>query len=286
MSTNEGTWKPCKHCFEGFRLDGEPTGKMDSLDGVSYYIAQGKGEDKTKAIVLGTDIFGFGIANPKLMADKFASSTGLTVYVPDLLEGDYIDTSSLQPTLAMLERQTKTMSLLGKAWYWASLVWGFGVKIGPSYLKRHDAKSVAAPLLEKFCRALKAEKGIQRIGYAGWCYGGTCGTLLSGADSPLDVVVVAHAGGLTEDNFKAVRKPFALICAEEDFGFDSLRPKAVEILHQLEKNEGVPIAIYGPELHPGTTHGFAARPNLADERVRKAWELSMQETQEWWEKHL
>ena len=37
----------------------------------------------------GTDIFGLGLPNPKIMADLFAERTRLDVYVPDYFQGQF-----------------------------------------------------------------------------------------------------------------------------------------------------------------------------------------------------
>lgn len=37
-----------------------------------------------------TDVFGLGIPNSKLIADRIAEATSFPVYVPDLLQGELI----------------------------------------------------------------------------------------------------------------------------------------------------------------------------------------------------
>lgn len=82
---------------------------MGELGGLSYYLAAGKADEKDRAIVLyvlrfshetcfdvlshacplrsGTDIFGLGLVNCKILADWFADKTGFPVFVPDYFEG-------------------------------------------------------------------------------------------------------------------------------------------------------------------------------------------------------
>lgn len=82
---------------------------MGELGGLSYYFAAGKPEETDRAIVLyvlrffletcfdvlsharplrsGTDIFGLGLVNCKILADWFAEKTGFPVFVPDYFEG-------------------------------------------------------------------------------------------------------------------------------------------------------------------------------------------------------
>lgn len=108
-------------CFQGYKLDGEPKGTMEELGGLAYYFAPGKSTEK--AIVLcvlcslstgtdltistptlpslgrGTDLFGLGVPNCKIVADWFAENTGLPVFVPDLLEGEFGSSESTQQQL-------------------------------------------------------------------------------------------------------------------------------------------------------------------------------------------
>lgn len=84
---------------------------MGELGGLAYYLAKGKNGERGKALVLyvlspsfpccrshshlllslplrsGTDIYGLAVPNPKILADLFAESTGLDIFVPDMFEG-------------------------------------------------------------------------------------------------------------------------------------------------------------------------------------------------------
>lgn len=66
-------------------------GKTVKYGPTDVYIAepkQGAG-DKSKAILLLTDVFGLGLVNNKLLADDWARA-GFYTYVPDLFDGDYL----------------------------------------------------------------------------------------------------------------------------------------------------------------------------------------------------
>lgn len=70
----------------------------ERLGGLEYYLAKGSQRgSEDKAIVLGTDIFGLGLPNPKIMADLFAERTRPDVYVPDYFQGEYMDQKELKP---------------------------------------------------------------------------------------------------------------------------------------------------------------------------------------------
>ena len=75
----------CTYCYKGFVLPGEPKG---SMVGQAYFTpAPTDATQKTKAIVLLTDIFGLPLPNPRIVADQLAEQVGVDVWVPDLFNG-------------------------------------------------------------------------------------------------------------------------------------------------------------------------------------------------------
>lgn len=70
----------------------------------------------------GTDIFGLGIPNGKLIADKLAARTGYPVYVPDLFDGDWCDVNKMsmieKPTTGMWNKITVYGRMIG------TMMWG------------------------------------------------------------------------------------------------------------------------------------------------------------------
>jgi len=74
---------PCENCIQGNILEGTPTGVFE---GPAYFKA-GPAPSKRAIIVL-TDIFGLGIPNAKLLADKYSEQLKCDVWVPDLFEGE------------------------------------------------------------------------------------------------------------------------------------------------------------------------------------------------------
>lgn len=115
----------------------------------------------------GTDIFGLGIPNCKIIADWFAEKTGMPVFVPDLLEGtacilcspatlgadktvagDYVDPASLGPGLEELEEPMAHKPFYQRWRITLGAVWAFGFKLGPRFLSRHGMGHVL-PIAEK-----------------------------------------------------------------------------------------------------------------------------------------
>ena len=75
----------CTYCYKGFVLPGEPKGSMVGPD---YFTPAPSGAtDRSKAIVLLTDIFGLPLPNPRIVADHLAENIGVDVWIPDFFNG-------------------------------------------------------------------------------------------------------------------------------------------------------------------------------------------------------
>lgn len=283
----------CKECLMGEVMEGTPQGTMGELGGVKYYLAgiatgdagrattstqvtdetTGPTESATKAIILCYDIFGLSVKNPKLIADALAKATSLPVYVPDYLEGDYVDPAklhldeTLQSERPRFQRITTVVKMLVS----------FLVTTGPTFIYRHRA-AVTVPIVEKFCTALRAGKGINRLGAVGFCLGGDVTTKLSISDDFINIAVVAHPGPLGLQDFININIPYLLILASED---PLMGKKECEVKKVLEEKKDAEYRKYD-----GTVHGFAARPQKSDPVVQLAFEAAFQQTVDWFKKHL
>jgi len=75
----------CTYCYKGFVLPGEPKG---SIVGQDYFTpAPSDATQRTKAIILLTDIFGLPLPNPRIVADHLAEHVGVDVWIPDFFNG-------------------------------------------------------------------------------------------------------------------------------------------------------------------------------------------------------
>ncbi|GAA5920374.1 hypothetical protein JCM1841_005596 [Sporobolomyces salmonicolor] len=269
----------CAKCFEGYLLDGQPKGHLEKTGPIESYVAVGKktAEDG-KVIVLATDIFGLGIPNSKLLADKLAAELGWTVYVPDLFEGDYIDTSKLQPQLELMDESLYKKSLFSKITSILSILYGIVRYVGLGYVKKHSLRH-ALTLSEQVCSFLRTEKGVKKIGMVGYCFGGGIAVLLATKAGPIDVGVSAHPGQIKAEDFKTIARPFALLLPEEDWGFDRIKKDAVANLDGL----AVPKVVHN---YPDTLHGFACRPKLSDPNVKAQFHQALADTCAWFKEHL
>ncbi|GAA6049265.1 hypothetical protein JCM3770_005912 [Rhodotorula araucariae] len=275
----------CKACIQGHKLDGEPRGTMKELGGLHYYFAEGDRTQKDKAIVLGHDLFGLGLPNPKLVADWLAEHTGMATYVPDLMEGDYIDTSHIPPQRQKLfDEPLKGKSLFQRARFFAAQFWTFFSIIGPRYLLRHSVAH-ALDLTQKFCKDLREQKGHSRLGFVGYCYGGAVAVHLAGTPGslkPVDAVVAFHPAPVAAGDFAKIAVPFMLSCAGEDIFFDSIKPAALDALGALPP--AVPTEVHD-DAH-GTVHGYGVRPDLQAPEVREAFERGRERTAHFFARYL
>src|SRR5438045_3005245 len=79
----------CPDCFKGaIHNHSTPQGKEEKIHGNNTYVAQPATALTSQSTILFiTDAFGLNLVNNKLLADKYASATGLRVLVPDLIPG-------------------------------------------------------------------------------------------------------------------------------------------------------------------------------------------------------
>ena len=284
MSHNAGE-AACKYCVAGEVMDGTPQGTMSELGGIEYYLggqatsggaeATGAAEGATKAIVFCHDIFGMSVNNPKLIADALTKATSLPVYVPDYLQGDYVDPSKLP----LVESPVAHKPLVERVMILAKTLFSFMYHTGPTFIYRHRA-AVTVPIVEKvsirfflcslvsteivsiqFCTALRGQ-GITRIGAVGYCLGGDVTTKLSINDKFVNAAVVAHPGPLGLKDFTNITIPYSLIFASEDPMMDSKKEEVIRVLEGKKDCEH--------REYAGTVHGFAARPVKADPVVQRA----------------
>lgn len=73
-------------------------------------------------------------------------------------------------------------------------------------------------------------------------------------------------------------------CAEEDPIF--AKGFAEQVEKEWRQGEGEGGRKYKFNYYENTVHGFAARPNLADEKVKAAFEKAFSEGVDWWKAHL
>ncbi|MCO5566182.1 hypothetical protein L7F22_019858 [Adiantum nelumboides] len=84
----------------------------------------------------------------------------------------------------------------------------------------------------------------------------------------VDATVANHPSFVNAASFAELKGPILFNCAEED---DMFPVKLVEqVRAMLDNNDKAPKHDF--KVFKGTAHSFCARPNLADEHVKKGFE--------------
>lgn len=245
--------------------------------GPDYFTpARGDSTQPTKAIILLTDVFGLPMPNPKIVADHFAEQLGMDVWVPDFFEGKPpFDIKDLEPH--MPDRAGVKLS-------WTKIgVIGFKVVVSlPKMIANRPA--VVDPRVHAFINKIKAEKGYERIGAVGYCFGGAMAGRL-GSTGLVNTIVIAHPGNLKPAQIRAIRVPTSWLLAEDDMGFKEKDVKTAQAI--FKEQEGKPDQVdYEFKTWPGTAHGFAVRPNLELPEVKAGYEGGLDQTVAWFKKTL
>ncbi|KAJ6516862.1 Alpha/Beta hydrolase protein [Mycena vitilis] len=229
----------CDDCFTGFKHSGDPVGKTVTIADVPTYLSEPPAsvsrDGPKKVILFFPDVFGPFYVNNQLVQDYFASH-GFFVLGIDYFLGDPIHNHTEEG----FDRD---------AW------------IGKS-------RSTAQELAPKWIEAVRKQYGADsKYCAVGYCFGGPFALNIAGTD---DVVAAAfaHPAFLTEDQFKNLKHPFLMSCAETDHTFPAdFRRRAEDIL--VEKK-----AQYQVQLFSGVSHGFATRGDSEQPDNRYAKEES------------
>jgi len=267
----------CDKCLEGSILAGTPKGSMVKLGELDAYMTPTpEGAHPTKVIFLVYDIFGLGIDNSKIVADQLSTLTKTIVYVPDVLEGDWMAPDAL----SLPEQPMANKSLFSKVGIYASMISSV-VTSGAIKFMIRNKEPVITPRSIAFAKALKSEKGFQRIGVIGYCFGGIQAIMLSGTDV-VDVAVVVHPGKVSKEALEKIHIPTSFGLAEEDMGFnDSMVRLTKEVVEPKSNSFATEFVVY-----PGTVHGFGLRPNLNFPDVKKGFEGVIVQGANWFNKYL
>ncbi|KAH8831896.1 dienelactone hydrolase endo-1,3,1,4-beta-D-glucanase [Flagelloscypha sp. PMI_526] len=265
----------CPDCLRGEILQGEPKG-VTQPDG-SYFRAAPNPEtsDKSKAVVLLTDVFGLALPNGKLIADHLAENLNVDVYVPDMFEGYYM--------MPFGKLKFPDHQGFKRGWWdWISYVFNM-IAVLPRIISNRP--SVVDRRVKSFVQKLRESKGYDKIGGLGYCYGGSLSLRLA-QPGILDAVVSAHPGGPM--NIKDVKSPVSFICAEEDFSFGPQKREEFEAALAARKGKGPEghEVDYEFVVYEKTVHGFGIRPVFAYPENEKAFEGSKVQMVKWFEKTL
>jgi len=248
----------CEHCVAVVRHEGEPTGKVETINGVPTYVALPETDyPKDKAILFLPDVFGFELSNNKLLADGYARN-GFQVYIPDYLNGD--------PVPPDVKR-------------------GGDFDI-PAWFAKHGQDKTRPPL-DKVIAGLK-ERGITTFGANGYCFGGRYVFDLA-FDNVIKVAVVTHPSllkvpdDLEKYKAKAMDIPLLVVGCEFD---ERYSPASQKIGDDILGGGNMTGPGYRREYFVGCTHGFAVRGDMKDDTVKAGKEGAFKAAVEWFIKHV
>ncbi|KAI0283913.1 dienelactone hydrolase endo-1-3,1,4-beta-D-glucanase [Russula aff. rugulosa BPL654] len=258
----------CTYCYKGFALPGEPKGTIVGQD--YFTAAPNDATQPTKAIILLTDFFGLPLPNPRILADQLAEQVGVDVWVPDFFNGKPpADVNTLEPLFP---------DRAGVKIPWLRLI----IKLIPSIPRMIASRpSVVDP---RFIKKIKSEKGYERIGAVGYCFGGAIAGRLGSTDL-VNTIVIAHPSNLKPAQIRAIKVPTSWALAEEDHGFKEKDVKTAEGIFK-EQEEKPDHVDYEFQVYKGTAHGFAVRPNLEVPEVKAGYEGAFNQTVAWFKKTL
>ena len=229
--------QPQSCCLSGFKWNGTPTGTVGKLATNDAYIA---GDNSDAAVLLIHDLVGWTFPNLRLLADHYATETGVTVFMPDFFGGEVI---AFEPVLAERFHEIDLKGFLG----------------------RHGREQREGEIIE-CARALKEK--YKKVGAIGYCYGGWA-TFMLAAQNPrvIDAGVVGHPSLLTkEDVDKAAEGgvPMQILAPEIDLAFD--KEMKTYTFGKLVKGKGV----FEYRHFPGVVHGCFTRGDENREGEREA----------------
>jgi len=254
-------------------MKGEPEGTMIG----DTYFHESSSKTTTRAVVLLTDVFGLPLVNCKLMADEISKKLDCDVWIPDLFAGSPLFTvEQLEPLVP-----DRAGVKLG---FWSKI--RFLMLILPRIHRyyRYMRPIIVDAKVDAFVSKIKDEKKYEKIGAVGYCFGGSCAIRL-GSKGLVDSLVIAHPGGVTAEQVKAIKIPSSWECAEEDPSFDpKIRLEAESIFAARKDKEDY--IDYEFVDYPGTAHGFAARPNLQLPEIVEAYNKALEQTISWFKKTL
>jgi len=199
-----------------------------------------------KAIIIITDIFGWRFANMRGVADQYAAG-GFTVYIPSVInDGEDAHPDRIADWRADMQNwlQRNSTARAGER----------GVALAKAVADKH-----------------------KRIAIIGFCYGAK-GAIEAFKTEHLHACVLYHPTFFTLEDIPqlANKGPMLFQCAETDQAFDHLRKDFEE---GLGKQADVKFNTY-----PGTTHGYASRPEGDNEKKQK--DIAHNEAIQWLKANL
>ncbi|KAJ3301708.1 hypothetical protein HDV03_000474 [Kappamyces sp. JEL0829] len=259
------------NCCSGVKDTCIPQGKVVRIGKVDTYVAKGAREDKSKVIIIATDVFGYLVPNPKNIADKLALETGYNVYVPDLFHGRELPDLVFDQMLVV--RKVNVVYMV-----WIYLTAAFRML----YFMVINSQKESIGIIQDLMSALQ-EQEVTTFGIQGYCWGGKV-SLTMASRGQVKCAVACHPGALMlSPTFPQVCKdidcPALYILAEFD---QEIKAKQVATLRDIVAGKDD----QSVHWYEGTTHGFAVRGEEDQPVVRAARQDALEKQIDFFKKYL
>lgn len=247
----------------------QPVGHFETLFDVETYVTRGTATSNSTIVFL-TDDFGLNLVNNKLLADQYASKTGLRVLVPNLLPNGGLPLSTIR-LCEKLEASVQWYNFLGHA----RRAWS-GLKITIILAAFSFKVRRTFPSVLNYVRAVRASLPLgSKLGIAGFCLGGHWSSRLcaehateGGGSHLIGAHFTANPSNVDPSELARLanrfKVPQSLALGDRDAGLP------IDLAHELETNlrgvyrdnlERLEVRIY-----EGCGRGFALRADQqADE---------------------
>ncbi|KAJ4297798.1 hypothetical protein N0V90_005694 [Kalmusia sp. IMI 367209] len=258
----------CPDCFRGGKAVGDPKGTIQTIYGTPTYVAEPPSTSASRStIIIYTDGFGLGIVNSKVLADAYASLTGMRVLVPDIIPGGPMP-HTVMDTMDTIMEPVALLNIIGQ--------------------------------IKKGHRSVKADLPAGgKLGLAGFCWGGFLSINLStkaavegGEERLVDAAFAAHPSSLSlPDNIVDAVKfktPLAIAHAEKDVALSTLKMEETEAVlkQRVGDGHGEGEHNYQIKIYKGVGHGFAVRAKPGSEIEAKSADEAKEQAAEWFKRWL
>jgi len=286
----------CPDCFRGaVHNHAEPTGKIETVHGIKTYIAGGSDSSRSKStIIYLPDAFSLKLVNNKILADKYAASTGCRVLIPDVVMSGGLAAHVLESFEWIMESSLSVTNVLPKAWTVLTLL----PHVIPFMIWGHPKNNY--PTILKFARDVRAElPSGGKLGVCGFCWGAWPGTKLcseasvaDGSEKLIDAQFNGHPSYIVKeptmlaDCISAYKVPYASAVAEKDIQFNAdVAAKAeAQLREKLGSNgAGENGVVYEFKVYKGATHGFCVK---AREEDMENYHEAVKQAVGWFNKYL
>jgi dienelactone hydrolase len=280
----------CANCFTGTVHTGTPRGILVALHGYNTYITpppSPASPKPTSAILFLPDFFSHRLINNKLLADRYAAATGITVYFPDIVRNGGVDPSWM-PVFEPLMDTSGTVPWWRKVWLYLQIV-----PLLPMMVFGGADRSFGE--VRRFARAIKGDLAEgAKLGVAGFCWGGFGAVRLcaeeglDGKGKLVDAVFTGHpsqlkAPGDFVEAVKVAKVPLSVAVAESDPMFNRSKAEEVEaVLRREGVEDGKDGVNYEFKVYEAP-HGFCVRLKESDGEDAAAAE---QQAVEWFKRYL